>query len=351
MTTPALKETVISFSDFPEMPAPCWSEDEGEIWDFGNYMLYFQKHPILMYEFIKAVSEKKEVEKIKPADKMLRYLYAMTVKYKTGKNPSGFDSQKPAEVLAIEQIKINNIWQKPCLCCFVPKQHLNVGMVKTEISGIEAKKLFFSILKKKAPDIKPIYIGPIHKRDSFKSPFECFELLFWKLFPKRFRLKKKVPDIEPIYFDPIHKRDSFKSPFECFELLFWKLFPKRFQQLSIKLSATQKLLFLSVIADLLLLIIALINATNHNLPDGYYTFLRIVTCGLFIWLAILHKSPYWRFILGAGAILYNPVFPIHLDSRDPWIFFNILSIVVLVPAFILYIKTAKVNSNDAEKTK
>ncbi len=305
-----MKETVISFSDFPEMPAPCWSEDEGEIWDFGNYMLYFQKHPILMYEFVKAVSEKKEVEKIKPADKMLRYLYAMTVKYKTGKNPSGFDSQKPAEVLAIEQIKINNIWQKPCLCCFVPKQHLNVGMVKTEISGIEAKKLFFSILKKKAPDIKPIYIGPIHKRDSFKSPFECFELLFWKLFPKRFR------------------------------------------QLNIKLSATQKLLLLSVIADLFLLTIAIIVAMdNDDLPYGYYTFLRIVTCGLFVWLAVLYKSPYWRFILGAGAILYNPVFPIHLDSRDPWIFFNILSIVVLVPAFILYIKTAKVNSNDAEKTK
>ena len=273
-------------------------------------MLYFQKHPILMYEFVKAVSEKKEVEKIKPADKMLRYLYAMTVKYKTGKNPSGFDSQKPAEVLAIEQIKINNIWQKPCLCCFVPKQHLNVGMVKTEISGIEAKKLFFSILKKKAPDIKPIYIGPIHKRDSFKSPFECFELLFWKLFPKRFR------------------------------------------QLNIKLSATQKLLLLSVIADLFLLTIAIIVAMdNDDLPYGYYTFLRIVTCGLFVWLAVLYKSPYWRFILGAGAILYNPVFPIHLDSRDPWIFFNILSIVVLVPAFILYIKTAKVNSNDAEKTK
>lgn len=112
-----------------------------------------------------------------------------------------------------------------------------------------------------------------------------------------------------------------------------------------------KLLSMAGITDLLLLIIALINATNHNLPDGYYTFLRIVTCGLFVWLAILHKSPYWRFILGAGAILYNPVFPIHLDSRDPWIFFNILSIVVLVPAFILYIKTAKVNSNDAEKTK
>lgn len=299
-TTPALKETVISFSDFPEMPAPCWSEDEGEIWDFGNYILYFQKHPILMYEFAKAVSEKKKIENIKPADKMLRYLYAMTVKYKAGKNPSGFDSQKPAEVLTIEQVKINNIWQKPCLGCFCPKQHLNVGMLKTEISGIEAKRLFFSILKEKAPDIEPIYIGPIHKRGNFKSPFECFELLFWKLFPKRF------------------------------------------QQLSIKLSATQKLLFLSVIADLFLLTIAIIVAMdNDDLPYGYYTFLRIVTCGLFVWLAVLYKSPYWRFILGAGAILYNPVFPIHLDSRDPWIFFNILSIVVLIPAFILYIKTAK----------
>ena len=113
-----------------------------------------------------------------------------------------------------------------------------------------------------------------------------------------------------------------------------------------------KLLTLHVISVILLLLIAVIMAlANDNLPYGYYTFLRIVTCGLFVWLAVLYKSPYWRFILGAGAILYNPVFPIHLDSRDPWIFFNILSIVVLVPAFILYIKTAKVNSNDAEKTK
>ena len=111
------------------------------------------------------------------------------------------------------------------------------------------------------------------------------------------------------------------------------------------LKGFNNLLLLTWVSDLLLLIIALINATNHNLPYGYYTFLRIVTCGLFVWLAVLYKSPYWRFILGAGAILYNPVFPIHLDSRDPWIFFNILSIVVLVPAFILYIKTAEALKN------
>lgn len=57
------------------------------------------------------------------------------------------------------------------------------------------------------------------------------------------------------------------------------------------------------------------------LPYGYYTLVRIVTTGIFIWVSIIEYKKNsssiltWGFIL--GAILFNPFIPIHLN-REIW---------------------------------
>ena len=68
------------------------------------------------------------------------------------------------------------------------------------------------------------------------------------------------------------------------------------------------------------------------LPYGYYTLLRLVTTGLFIWAAIIiseRKSKYliWLFIL--FALLYNPIIKIHLE-KETWGFINIISAIFLL---------------------
>jgi hypothetical protein len=82
--------------------------------------------------------------------------------------------------------------------------------------------------------------------------------------------------------------------------------------------------FLAVLAALLGLAIL-------PMPYGYYQFLRLVTCGLAAWSAVSE----WRKqrvelagIWGALAILYNPVWPLHLN-RDVWAICNITSAVIV----------------------
>lgn len=55
-------------------------------------------------------------------------------------------------------------------------------------------------------------------------------------------------------------------------------------------------------------------------PYGYYQLLRIVTCGVVVYLAVLACQ--WHvtwvaWLLGFVAVLFNPVVPVHL-SRDIW---------------------------------
>ncbi len=67
-------------------------------------------------------------------------------------------------------------------------------------------------------------------------------------------------------------------------------------------------------------------------PYGYYMFLRIAMCLSLGIIAFYHWNKYetsiWPVILGLGAILYNPVLPIHLD-REIWVVLNVLTAVVL----------------------
>jgi len=66
-------------------------------------------------------------------------------------------------------------------------------------------------------------------------------------------------------------------------------------------------------------------------PYAYYTFLRIVCCGCFFFSALQYKRAErenWFFAMVGLAIVYNPVFRIHLD-RSFWSIVNIATIAVL----------------------
>ena len=56
------------------------------------------------------------------------------------------------------------------------------------------------------------------------------------------------------------------------------------------------------------------------LPYGYYTFVRLVACGAFVWVA-LDSFQANRTAMGAIcaslALLFNPIIPVHL-TREIW---------------------------------
>ena len=81
------------------------------------------------------------------------------------------------------------------------------------------------------------------------------------------------------------------------------------------------------------------------LPYGYYTLLRIVTTGVFIWAAFVsHERKYttlsWIFLV--GAILFNPIIKIHLP-KEFWIIIDIAA------ATILLINRKSILDQDPEK--
>jgi len=71
-------------------------------------------------------------------------------------------------------------------------------------------------------------------------------------------------------------------------------------------------------------------------PYAYYMFLRIVCCGCFAYNAVVGRRENrgdWTYAFAGLAVIYNPVFRIHLD-RTFWVIVNILTIVFLVAALI-----------------
>jgi hypothetical protein len=79
-------------------------------------------------------------------------------------------------------------------------------------------------------------------------------------------------------------------------------------------------------------------------PYGYYVHLRWVICGASIYLAIRahnHIKPRWVWILGALAVLYNPLIRVHL-TRDIWSVINLATIVVF--AAVIYVLRKRANN-------
>lgn len=78
-------------------------------------------------------------------------------------------------------------------------------------------------------------------------------------------------------------------------------------------------------------------------PYGYYTFLRIIVCamsGLICFIEYKKTINIWVVIFGIFAVLYNPVFPIHL-TRTIWTPINIITALFFIFHFIYYKKQSK----------
>lgn len=70
-------------------------------------------------------------------------------------------------------------------------------------------------------------------------------------------------------------------------------------------------------------------------PYGYYQFLRIVVTGCAGWLMFIYISRalnFHAFTMGLIAVIYNPVFVIHMD-RDTHTVFNVLTAVAVMFSF------------------
>ena len=85
-------------------------------------------------------------------------------------------------------------------------------------------------------------------------------------------------------------------------------------------------------------------ALNPDNPYGYYILLRWVCCGLFAYLAfqaVEQEKQAWVWALGITALLYNPIFRVHLN-RDLWSIINVVTIgIAVVSVFALKIKNDK----------
>lgn len=366
---------VVSSIKFPELPAPLLSDTPGESYEWGDYYLTFQHNPPFMFDYVKSLADNKELIR---SDVPLRYLYVMSVFYKKGKNPSGIDSNLPCEILTLEQIKDETgtgRWLKPSLCLFTDKFHLNISEFEFEITEENVKREFFKILSSKISG-EPVKIGTIQdlidlktgkKKTSWISyliiSIICGFFGYLYLGALIACLESQIEDtfslvcavigslflIPPIILLPKIFYGVFSDVFRGFLVLFHAI--SNFFSVLKNTTNLQKYFIGLTLVSVAMLLLAL--------PDrwidagGYFVFLRIVCFASLIGL-LLEKLPVWlKFPILLLAILYNPVFQIHLRDRDVWRFFNVISIFfLLIPWCVvmkrLYIKSKNSLQNDSQ---
>ena len=68
-----------------------------------------------------------------------------------------------------------------------------------------------------------------------------------------------------------------------------------------------------------------------RMPYGYYSLLRLTVCGFSVFL-LFGRSPvkieWQRWVLGATAVLYNPVLPVVIGDKDIWIVLNLATVLL-----------------------
>lgn len=65
------------------------------------------------------------------------------------------------------------------------------------------------------------------------------------------------------------------------------------------------------------------------MPYGYYTLVKLVTCGFFLWVAVISQAKKETAVVILSllvALLYNPIFPVYLDSKPAWMVVNIVTL-------------------------
>lgn len=79
-------------------------------------------------------------------------------------------------------------------------------------------------------------------------------------------------------------------------------------------------------------------ALNPTNPYGYYILLRWVCCGIFAYLAFRafeYEKQGWVWILGITALVYNPIFRVHLN-RQLWTIINVVTIGIAVASILAF---------------
>ena len=88
-------------------------------------------------------------------------------------------------------------------------------------------------------------------------------------------------------------------------------------------------------------------ALNPHNPYGYDILLRWVCGGVFAYsffqvLALGDEKQGWAWVFGITALIYNPIFRVHLN-RELWQILNIAAVVILVASIFMF-KIKKQNS-------
>lgn len=78
-----------------------------------------------------------------------------------------------------------------------------------------------------------------------------------------------------------------------------------------------------------------------RLPYGYYTFTRIVICGVAAWIAVVgfQEGPainVWSIALALIAVLFNPIVPVYFD-RSTWFYVDLGAAGVFV-AHLMFVR-------------
>src|SRR5437016_13122492 len=82
--------------------------------------------------------------------------------------------------------------------------------------------------------------------------------------------------------------------------------------------------------------VMLVFAAAEKQPDSFYTLLRWVCCAVFAYSAVTSfqmKRMLWLCIFATLAIIFNPIFVLHLD-RNQWIIDDWFSFVAMVIAAV-----------------
>jgi len=72
---------------------------------------------------------------------------------------------------------------------------------------------------------------------------------------------------------------------------------------------------------LVYIMVVLLVVAAFPVPYGYYSLLKIMACGVFIWAAIIAYSKelsYLPWIFVTLAVLFNPIIPIYLP-KELWV--------------------------------
>jgi hypothetical protein len=89
--------------------------------------------------------------------------------------------------------------------------------------------------------------------------------------------------------------------------------------------------------------VMLVYAAVQRHPYTFYTLLRWICCPIFAYSAVsAHESKCvpWTWIFGALAVVYNPIFRVHLD-RSTWIGVNWFTVGVIVIASIVFWRSSR----------